>query len=216
LGVVSRPYRSSRREQAAELTRRAVLDAARTVFVDRGYAGATLAAIAEAADVAVPTVYASVGGKPALLMALVDDIDAQSVVIGSLASPQPATDAVEVVRAAVEVTRRINEQAGDVIAMLDAAARFEPEAAAAVEEGIRRHRAGALGVALRLDALGALRPGVDVHAAADTFSILTHFRVWRTLVNDYTWSWPTACAWITRQTRRSLLAESNSHDASDT
>jgi AcrR family transcriptional regulator len=203
---VSRAYRSARRERAAELTRRAIVDAARRVFTERGYAGATIAAIAEAAEVAVPTVYASVGGKPALLMALLDDIDEQSDVAGSMAAIHPATDPAEVVRTAVDVTRRSNEQFGDIIAVLDAAARFEPEAAAAVDEGIRRHRAGWLGVAERLQALGALPEGLDVQAAADTLGILTIFRVWRTLVRDYGWSWSAAADWVSRQAQRSVLA----------
>ena len=212
--MVSRPYRSARREQAAELTRRAILDAARQVFVARGYAGATIGAIAEAADVAVPTVYASIGGKAALLMALVDDIDEQRDVAGSEAALQSTTDPVEVLRIGVEVTRRINEGSGDIITLLDAAARFEPEAAVALEEGIRRHRAGCLGVARRLHVLGALPPNLDVEAAADTISILTIFRVWRTLVSDYDWSWSTAAAWITKQVQLSLLPQAESHDES--
>lgn len=203
---MSRPYRSTRREHAAELTRRAILDGARRVFTERGYAGATIAAIAEAADVAVPTVYASVGGKPALLMALQEDMDAQGEMGGSMATIQTATDPAQVIRAAVEVTHRINEQFGDVIAVLDAAAPFEPEAAAAVDEGIRRHRAGWLAVAERLQDLGALKEGLDVQAAADTLGILTIFRVWRTLVRDYGWSWSAAADWTASQAQRSVLA----------
>jgi AcrR family transcriptional regulator len=203
---VSRPYRSARREQAAEVTRRAIVDAARRVFVERGYAGATIAAIADAAEVAVPTVYASVGGKPALLMALQDDMDEHGDVGGGMARIHAETDPAQVVCAAVEVTRRINEQFGDIIAVLDGAVRFEPDAAAAIEEGIRRHRAGWLAVAERLHALGALQAGLGIQAAADTLGILTVFRVWRTLVRDYGWSWSAAADWVTIQAERSVLA----------
>jgi AcrR family transcriptional regulator len=214
---VSRAYRSARREQAAELTRRAIVDAARRVFIERGYAGATIAAVAQAADVAVPTVYASVGGKSALLMALLDDIDEQGGVPSSTATIHPlsnpdevvrnaVSNPEEVIRNAVQLTRRVNEQSGDIIAVLDAAAQFEPEAAAAVDEGIRRHRAGWLGVAERLQALGALSPGLNVQVAADTLSILTNFRVWRTLVRDYGWSWSAAADWVTSQAQRTVLA----------
>jgi AcrR family transcriptional regulator len=204
--LVSRPYRSARRAQAAELTRRAIVDAARRVFTERGYAGATIAAIAEAAEVAVPTVYASVGGKPALLIALMQDIDEQGAMAGSLPTTRLTPDPVEMVRIAVDVTRRINEQFGDVIAVLDGAARFEPEVATAIDEGIRRHRAGWLGVTGRLQAIGALAAGLDVQAAADTLGILTSFRVWRTLVCDYGWSWSAAAEWVTSQGQRSVLA----------
>jgi hypothetical protein len=83
--------------------------------------------------------------------------------------------------------------------------RIEPEAAAAVDEGIRRHRDGWLGVAQRLQALGALPSDLEVQAAADTLSILTVFRLWRTLVHDYGWSWSAAAEWMARQARQSVL-----------
>src|SRR5580700_1072542 len=60
-------YHSERRQEQAEATRQAILDAARTLFIERGYAGTTVADIAAAARVAVPTVYVSVGTKPEIL-----------------------------------------------------------------------------------------------------------------------------------------------------
>jgi hypothetical protein len=68
-----------------------------------------------------------------------------------------------------------------------------------------RHRTGWFGVAERLHALGALTAGLDVQVAADTLSILTNFRVWRTLVRDYGWSWTAAVDWATSQAQRSVL-----------
>jgi AcrR family transcriptional regulator len=62
-----KPYHSPRRAEQAIATRRAVLDAARELFIERGYAVTTVADIARRARVAVDTVYATVGRKPALL-----------------------------------------------------------------------------------------------------------------------------------------------------
>ena len=72
--VKKRPYDSSGRKAAAEATRRAILEAARRVFLARGYAGATMPAIAEEAGIALDTVYAAVGKKPALFRLLVETI----------------------------------------------------------------------------------------------------------------------------------------------
>ena len=67
-GLVSRAkYHSARRQEQAEATRKAILDAARDLFIERSYARTTIADIATAAHVAVPTVYVSVGTKPAIL-----------------------------------------------------------------------------------------------------------------------------------------------------
>src|SRR4051812_33039545 len=67
-----RGYRSPRRiEQAAE-TRRAVLAAARELFVNSGYNATTVAQIAAHAGVSLDTVYAAVGRKPQLLRELVE------------------------------------------------------------------------------------------------------------------------------------------------
>ena len=70
--VVRRRYDSVHRQQQAAATRRAILDAARTLFVDPGYAATPLTAVAAEAGVAVQTVYKIFGSKKALLSALVD------------------------------------------------------------------------------------------------------------------------------------------------
>src|SRR6476646_12140502 len=60
------------RAERARRTRRRILDAATAVFLERGYAGATMRAIAAAAGVAVPTVELGFGTKARLLKAAID------------------------------------------------------------------------------------------------------------------------------------------------
>ena len=67
-----RRYDSSRRRAAARETRRAILDAARALFLDHGYARTTITAIAQAAAVSVETIYISVGPKAAVVRYLVE------------------------------------------------------------------------------------------------------------------------------------------------
>jgi AcrR family transcriptional regulator len=62
-----RRYSSALREGQAAATRRAVLDAARELFLARGYAATTLEEIAARAGVSKPTVFSAVGNKQALL-----------------------------------------------------------------------------------------------------------------------------------------------------
>ncbi|HET7822950.1 MAG TPA: TetR/AcrR family transcriptional regulator [Ornithinibacter sp.] len=70
--VKARRYRSPVRAEQAAATRRAVLVAARELFTTTGYAGSTVADVARVAGVSVDTVYASVGRKPELLLAVHD------------------------------------------------------------------------------------------------------------------------------------------------
>ena len=70
--VKTRRYTSSVREEQAAATRRAVLSAARELFVTSGYAATTVARVARRAGVSVDTVYTSVGRKPELLLAVHD------------------------------------------------------------------------------------------------------------------------------------------------
>src|SRR5687767_9040136 len=65
------PTRMSRAEQV-ERNRALVLDAAREVFIARGYAGATLEAIAEEAGFSKGVVYSQFAGKPDLFLSLLE------------------------------------------------------------------------------------------------------------------------------------------------
>jgi AcrR family transcriptional regulator len=68
----SRPYRSPRRALQAEQTRAAVLDSARALFAERGWASAGMRDVAQAAGVSIETVYATHRSKVALLKAALD------------------------------------------------------------------------------------------------------------------------------------------------
>lgn len=70
--VKPRRYDATRRQAAAAQTRRRILDAASELFRTGGYARTTIAAIAQRAQVATDTVYATVGPKPALFRELIE------------------------------------------------------------------------------------------------------------------------------------------------
>ena len=66
------PYEMSNRARQARETRRRIVEAAARLFVRDGYAATSIAAIAGEAEVAVPTVYASLRSKANILRAVVD------------------------------------------------------------------------------------------------------------------------------------------------
>ena len=67
-----RAYHSPLRADQAERTRRRVLESARELFVEHGYAATTVAAVAAHAGVSPETIYLSLGGKRGLLEGVMD------------------------------------------------------------------------------------------------------------------------------------------------
>jgi len=65
-------YHSPLRERQAAATRQAVLAAATRLFIERGWAGTTLAAVAGEAGTAVETIYPGFGSKSGLLTCAID------------------------------------------------------------------------------------------------------------------------------------------------
>ena len=70
--AVPRRYRSQLREQQAEQTRRAVVQAAHDLFVANGWAATGMREVATTAGVALETVYAHFSSKRGLLRAVAD------------------------------------------------------------------------------------------------------------------------------------------------
>src|SRR5919202_1498028 len=98
-----RRYHSPRRVEQAVATRGAVVEAARDLFVGKGYLATTVADVARQARVAVDTVYASVGRKPALLREVVE-----TAISGTdQAVPAEQRDYVARVRAATTLRDKI-------------------------------------------------------------------------------------------------------------
>jgi AcrR family transcriptional regulator len=67
-----RKYHSPLRADQAEQTRRRILDSALRLFADRGYAGTTIARVADDAGVSPETIYLSLGGKRGLLEGVIE------------------------------------------------------------------------------------------------------------------------------------------------
>jgi AcrR family transcriptional regulator len=132
--------RIDRRERMALHTRADILQTARRLFAERGYAATSVNDIAEEAGVAVQTIYARLGSKRGMLMALVDLVDEEAGVPGRAAEIATASTPEDVLRAWAQLHRALHERCGDIIGALITAAAVEPEVAQAVAEGSRRRR----------------------------------------------------------------------------
>lgn len=197
--------RPNRREVAAAETRREILRAARQLFTEHGFAGTSVQQIAEEAGVAVQTIYSSVGSKAALVLALNDLIDEEAGVAQLAAGVFAETDPPRLIADGIHLTRQLNERCGDLIQVLISAELAEPDAAAAVADGMRRHELGASAIAQRLQALGVLRTGTTPEQAAAVLSMMTSPASWRQLTQRAGWTFDESEAWLTASLAQLLL-----------
>ena len=177
------PEPPSLRARQAELTRAAILDAARRLFAQQGFAATAVRPIAEEAGVAVQTIYSAFGSKQGLLLALVVTVREQTqapeigIRMGTSDDPQ------EVVRLAAHIRRRVLELCGDIVATFREGAASDPYVSAAYDEGRRRAREGIERMCGRLDALGALRPGLTRERAVDGIAALFSAEIYEELAH---------------------------------
>jgi AcrR family transcriptional regulator len=168
------------------VTRQQILGAARRLFAERGYAGTTVRDVAAAAGVSPQTVYDSVGAKRDLVARLNDLIDAEAGVGELVATGLAAADPADVVATSARVTRAIVERCGDIVHALLTGAAAEPELAAVLDEGQRRHLAGAERVVAVLGERGELAGEAD--EAAASLAALTDLRFALLLRDTYGWT----------------------------
>jgi AcrR family transcriptional regulator len=140
-----RRYESPRRSQQAAETRHTVLQAAARLFEECGWAATGMRDIAQAADVAVETVYANFGSKVDLLFAALD------VAIVGDSEPIALSDRPEFAelrrgrrsdraRAAARLVRAIHERTYGIGKALRAAAAGDPHSAKRLADGEQRRR----------------------------------------------------------------------------
>ena len=168
-----RGYHSVKRQQQAEATRLAVINAARTLFLRTGYHATTIEAIAVEAGVATPTVYGVFGSKRALMIAISDDMDVRGGFVKLASEMAATTDAREQLRmmAASQVDFFLRN--ADVFVPLREAGRGDETLAELWNEGYTRHHRAYARLAQSWDERGALRRGLDHKEAADVMSGLT-------------------------------------------
>ena len=184
-----RKYDGTARRAAAERTRLAVLAAAQRLFAERGYAATSVQDVARAAGVSVDTVYATVGRKPRLLLAVHD----MALAEGPEPVPAEQRDYVQAVRAArsaeqklrtyAEAMGRLLPRTVPIMLALRDAGRTEPECADEHDALSERRAANMRLLAADLRATGELREDLTDDRVADLVWSLNSPE-WFTLVTD--------------------------------
>jgi AcrR family transcriptional regulator len=193
---------SSLRQRQAAATRLRVTRAARRVFTARGYSPATIAEVAKAAGVAVPTVYKLYRSKRGLLAAVIEGWRSEFVPAGFEAVP---LDPAAALAFWAETIRR-QWQHGLDIATLLAAAAFEPEVADELSARLKVRDAWVHRVAEIIEP--SLAPGLTSAQAAALLSALALPELYRELVIVRGWTPDAYQAWLERTLTSQLLATS--------
>ncbi|WP_035852771.1 TetR/AcrR family transcriptional regulator [Cryptosporangium arvum] len=202
---MSKPVQTSRRAEYAQRTREAILDAARTLFVEKGYFGTKVDDIARAARVAPATVYAVGGGKHGLLRTLIESGTNSEDVPRILARITEAGDPGDLIRFVVRATREQFAQWSDLMRQVAAAAPQEPTVREIQEIAHAGMRHGLSVTAGRLATLGALRADVDVAKATDLLWLHLCNSAYFIRTDDLGWSLDESEAWLTEALSRALL-----------
>lgn len=192
-------------------TRAAVVDAARALFLERGYAATTVEAISERSDTPQATVYRLFSSKLGILKALLDVSiggDDQSVAMADrpqvrelLADPDPRRQ----LAGFAALLRELLGRSAPVHRILADAARSDESAAALLAEIARQRQAGQQRVARALARSKSLRPGLKERDAADIIHALASPEVYGLLVLDRGWSGDRYESWLTSTLGDQLL-----------
>ena len=210
----ARRYASELRDEQAQRTRRAVVTAARELFLARGYAATTIDAIAAAARVSRRTVFNSVGGKVVLLRlamewAIVGDDEPVALadrpaVKAIQAEPDPRRALALWAQMVVEVASRV----APISAVLTAAADADPAAAQLFSELARNRMFGATEFVKYLASLDGLAAGVGEQQAADLCWSLMDGHHYCLLVTQRGWTTASFTRWLADSLAATLLRPS--------
>jgi AcrR family transcriptional regulator len=211
-GVKGRRSQDGRSGQArTRLARAAVVQAARALFLERGYAATTIEAISDTSDVPPATVYRLFSSKLGILTALIDVSIAGDDQAGALqdrphiralvADPDPRSQ----LSGLAGIIRSIMSRAEPLYRILVSAAGSDPDAAALLTELTRQRQQGQAQFARSLARAGALRPKLPEHDAAAIIHALTLPEVYRQLVCDQGWPPERYEQWLTETLISQLL-----------
>ncbi len=186
--------RSAVRTQArTRLARRAVIDAARDLFIDGGYALTTVAAISKRADVPEPTVYRLFSSKVGILKALLDVSiagDDEPIAIPQrpeVASLLDESDPLKVLAGFAAITTQINRRIHGIYHVLSRAADSDADATALLTALDEQRSRGQARIVESLHRRHKLRTGLRRREAADIVHALMSPQVYRLLVIDRGW-----------------------------
>ena len=201
-----RAYDASRRRASAQQRRGQIVAAARHLFGRYGYGATSIERIAREAGVAVPTIYATYRSKRALLVALLDQAEAQADVAGLQRDLRAAAgDARKQLRRLVSFACRFYAQAADIVEIARGAGSSDEDLLALWKVGEQRRLRSQAPLTDAWGRAGALRKGLSPEEALDMLWAMTGADHYRLFVVERNWSADHYEAWLGQSLQRLLL-----------
>lgn len=205
------PVNTSTRRDQAQQTRRRIIRAAHAEFIENGYHGATVAAIARRADVATQTVYFVFHTKSDLISAAID-----AAVMGEPVALEPQQSewwadmqacptAVEALRIFIRGAGPVFARAAQLAEVMRAAALADAEVAATRERHDKQQRTGFGQVVEIISTKGPLRAGLDPDKATDILLTLYGDSTYIQMTIDHAWRHDQFIEWMCDAAPRLLL-----------
>lgn len=207
-----RKYDSTRRQAKAFETQSNIIATARALFVEKGYAGITIEAIARQAEVAPETIYAAFTNKRTILSRAV------GLAVETDGSPVPAllSSYIREVASERDQHRQIQmfaqrmsiffSHAAPLVEVMRTAAKTEPEINSLLRKYIDDRFQG---MGFFIDCLlanGPLRDGLSKLSAVETIWALASAEIYNLLIRDRGWSGEEYEIWLSESLSRLLLA----------
>lgn len=189
-----RSYDSTRRKQQASQTRQLIIQAAGDLFLEYGYSGATIEAIAHQAGVSPETIYATFGNKRSLLTRLIEiSLVGDEEPISLMERPGP-----QAVKSEKDQNRQIDLFAQDmgeimsrmapIFAIMRTAAKIESDIREMLDTLLENRLAGMRKFIGFLNANGSLKGGLTVDEAAETVWAITSAEIYDLMTIDRGWT----------------------------
>lgn len=209
--VNTRSYDTSRRAERTKATKRAVVAAAHELFLERGFADATVDSISAASRVPIATVYRLFKTKTAILKQVLDEAvvgDDAPVPLGDrpvVKDAHAADDPKAMTAAFAHVARQVFDNTAALRLVLRVAAALDTEAAALQDAIEEQRRDGQARVARALANKGFLAPGLKEAEARDIVYALMSIDTYRILRLEQGWSGVRYERWLANALYRLLV-----------
>ena len=205
-------HKRTRRTDKAQQTHQRIIDAATRLFLERGYVATTIDAIAQAADVAVETVYARFRTKTNLMVAVKDAAVTEGGQVPLPQRPELTALAAETsqrrqLQIAAALSRRMLERISPVYALLRDAAAADDTLKEHLAAEIDRRRDFQKTLVDLLHATGPLRDSLTPGQAADTYSALANPDLYLLLTTHHGWTPGQFQAWLADSLQLLLLPQ---------